>query len=401
MTNESCGKLFTAGELARMAGVSTRTIRFYDSKGILKPVTHSDSGYRYYDEGSVQQLQKILMLKFAGFSLEQTERIMRSDNDSVKLSFAAQKKLLTEKKEHIEAIISALEEIDEVQEAEGEELWRRLSELMRFTSQKEKMLVQYADDSNLQRRINIHAYSTAEVPWMEWVFDRMNIRGGMRILELGCGNALLWRENISRIPDGVSLELTDYSQGMADSAENLMREFGPELTRRGISIKFGQADANDLQLGGEYDLIIANHMLYHVRERRQLFDKVRGLLADGGRFCCTTVGERHMYELNSLLKEFSGEIRTPFFDIPGEFSLENGREALSQAFSSVTMEEHGDDLTVDDPQVLYYYLYSYPGNVKEILDKRGNELMALLEDRIRKEGAMFITKSQGIFICEK
>ena len=178
MTNESCGKLFTAGELARMAGVSVRTIRFYDSKGILKPVTHSDSGYRYYDERSAQQLQKILMLKFAGFSLEQTQRVMCSDSDSLKLSFVAQKKLLTERKEHIEDIISAL---DEIQEAEGEELWQRLSELMQSTSQKEKIFVQYADDSNLQRRINIHAYSTGEIPWMEWVFERLNICDGMRI----------------------------------------------------------------------------------------------------------------------------------------------------------------------------------------------------------------------------
>lgn len=398
MINESSGKLFTAGELARIAGVSVRTIRFYDIKGILKPITHSDSGYRYYDEESAQQLQKILMLKFAGFSLEQIARVMGSDSDSLKLSFAAQKRLLTKKKGRIEAIISAL---DEIQEAEGEELWQRLSELMKFTSQEEKIFIQYADDINLQRRINIHVYSTAEVPWMEWVFERLNIGRGMKILELGCGNAFLWRENINQIPNSVSLYLTDYSQGMVDSAESSMLKFIPDLTRRGILIKFGQADANDLQLSGEYDLIIANHMLYHVRERRKLFQRVRGMLADGGKFCCTTVGERHMYELNCMLKEFSGEIRTPFFDVPGEFSLENGGKALSNVFSSVKTEKHDNDLMVDDPQILYDYLYSYPGNVKQILDKRGGELMALLEDKIRNEGAMFITKSQGIFICEK
>ena len=84
-----------------------------------------------------------------------------------------------------------------------------------------------------------------------------------------------------------------------------------------------------------------------------------------------------------------------------KFSLENGGQALSQVFSSVKSEKHDSDLTVDDPQALYDYLYSYPGNVKQILEKRGGELMALLEERIRKEGAMFITKSQGIFICKK
>jgi len=41
--------LYTAGELAKMAGVSLRTIHFYDIKGLLCPVDYSESGYRLYD----------------------------------------------------------------------------------------------------------------------------------------------------------------------------------------------------------------------------------------------------------------------------------------------------------------------------------------------------------------
>ena len=54
---------FTAGELANMLGVSARTVRFYDEKGLLNPCEYSDAGYRIYDEDSVVRLQKILMLK--------------------------------------------------------------------------------------------------------------------------------------------------------------------------------------------------------------------------------------------------------------------------------------------------------------------------------------------------
>ena len=67
---------YTAGELARVLGVSARTVRFYDEKGILAPVGHSESGYRIYDETSVEKLQKILMLRFLDFSLEQIRGIM-------------------------------------------------------------------------------------------------------------------------------------------------------------------------------------------------------------------------------------------------------------------------------------------------------------------------------------
>ena len=60
---------YTAGEIAKISGVSSRTIRYYDSKGLLQPVNYSSSGYRYYDTSSFETLQKILMFKFLGFSL--------------------------------------------------------------------------------------------------------------------------------------------------------------------------------------------------------------------------------------------------------------------------------------------------------------------------------------------
>lgn len=396
MYENSHDKLFTAGELAKISGVSVRTIRFYDSKDILKPISYSESGYRYYDRNSIERLQKIIMLKFIGFSLEEINEILAGDD--VKMSFAAQKTLLLEKKAHLEAIISAL---DEAQQIDGDSLWEKMLEIIKFTSQKEKIITQYADDRNLQRRINIHVYSTAEIPWMKWVFDRLELRSGMKILEIGCGNALLWRENIESLPDNLEIHLTDYSQGMADSAEKLLGEYKPMIDSRNIKFKFGTADANDLTIDSKYDLVIANHMLYHVRKRQQLLENIRDMLPEGGKFCCTTVGVHHMEELNNLITEFSGEIKLPFSEILNEFTLESGEEELRKVFDSVKMEEQDSNLIVDNANVIYDYVYSYPGNVKEILDKRGKEFFKLICEKISREGAMFIRKSQGIFICVK
>ena len=63
--------MYTAGELAKILNVSARTVRFYDEKGILKPLDHSESGYRLYDDSSVEKLEKILLLRFLDFSIEQ------------------------------------------------------------------------------------------------------------------------------------------------------------------------------------------------------------------------------------------------------------------------------------------------------------------------------------------
>lgn len=77
---------------------------------------------------------------------------------------------------------------------------------MNTLSNQEYIQVQYKDSRNLSARIDLHArFSTDEYPWFHWVFDRFDIPEKARVLELGCGTGLLWRENLERIPpDGTS-----------------------------------------------------------------------------------------------------------------------------------------------------------------------------------------------------
>lgn len=72
-------KYYTAGEIAGMSGVSTRTIRFYDKKGLLAPSGYTKSGYRLYSKEAFGVLQRILMLKYLGFSLEQIRNMMQNE----------------------------------------------------------------------------------------------------------------------------------------------------------------------------------------------------------------------------------------------------------------------------------------------------------------------------------
>ena len=100
---------YTAGELAGLAGVSARTVRFYDKKGLLKPVAYTDGGYRLYDNRSVLQLQKIRLLQYAGLSLEQIGHMMTSQGgDSVTELLWQQKLLLEQKRNHYQRILKNL-----------------------------------------------------------------------------------------------------------------------------------------------------------------------------------------------------------------------------------------------------------------------------------------------------
>ncbi|MBD5384617.1 MAG: serine hydrolase [Ruminococcaceae bacterium] len=59
------------GEIAKKSGVTVRTLQYYDSIGLLKPAEVSESGYRYYDENSLESLRRILHYKELGFPLRE------------------------------------------------------------------------------------------------------------------------------------------------------------------------------------------------------------------------------------------------------------------------------------------------------------------------------------------
>ena len=100
------GVIYTTGEFARKAGVSVRTIRYYDKQGILKPSHVSESGYRLYTDGDFGKLQKILTLKYLGFSLEEIQEISMNDSDQdfVRRSLELQMDLVRKKIESLTAV---------------------------------------------------------------------------------------------------------------------------------------------------------------------------------------------------------------------------------------------------------------------------------------------------------
>lgn len=69
---------YTIQKLSQMAGISTRTLRYYDEIGLLKPARINSSGYRIYGAGEVDRLQQILFYRELGFSLGTIKEIISS-----------------------------------------------------------------------------------------------------------------------------------------------------------------------------------------------------------------------------------------------------------------------------------------------------------------------------------
>ncbi|WP_282155578.1 MerR family transcriptional regulator [Cytobacillus gottheilii] len=96
---------YTVQKLGALAGVSTRTLRYYDEIGLLKPARINSSGYRIYGEKEVNALQQILFYRELGVSLEEIKEIVSSpDFDSVAALKEHREKLL-EKQRQLDQLI--------------------------------------------------------------------------------------------------------------------------------------------------------------------------------------------------------------------------------------------------------------------------------------------------------
>lgn len=98
--------MMTVNEVSKLTGVSVRTLQYYDSIGLLKPSSYTESGYRLYDDTSLERLQQILLFKELEFPLKEIKTIIDAPDFDRNKALEQQIELLTMRKEHLENLIA-------------------------------------------------------------------------------------------------------------------------------------------------------------------------------------------------------------------------------------------------------------------------------------------------------
>ncbi len=260
--------------------------------------------------------------------------------------------------------------------------------MSQIANQKYLLGDQYQDASKFNARAQLHIrFRVNTYGWFPWVFDHLHLPPQCRVLELGCGPANLWVENIDRIPEGWDITLSDFSAGILGEAQ---QNLGPNQQR----FSFAIADAQAIPFPNEdFDAIIANHMLYHVPDRVQAFAEIRRILRPSGRFYASTTGAGHLQELAALVRRFDPD--TGFWGgHPSDFfNLERGLIELPQSFASVVLHRYEDALVVTEAEPLVAYILSGTS----LTDDRRTAFTRFVEDELQSHGAMRITIDCGIF----
>ena len=101
--------MYTVKQLADLANVSRRTLRYYDQIDLLKPTAVADNGYRYYDKETILRLQQIRFYQELDFSLDDIRKILdRSDFDALQ-SLQTQKEALLQQAERLNRLIQTID----------------------------------------------------------------------------------------------------------------------------------------------------------------------------------------------------------------------------------------------------------------------------------------------------
>jgi len=101
--------VYSVKQLAVLAGVSVRTLHYYDHIGLLKPSSYGENGYRYYDEGSAILLQQVLFFRELGFALDEIRTIVSHPDFNVRRALDEHRVLLTKRADRIAELLQTVD----------------------------------------------------------------------------------------------------------------------------------------------------------------------------------------------------------------------------------------------------------------------------------------------------
>jgi ubiquinone/menaquinone biosynthesis C-methylase UbiE len=170
------------------------------------------------------------------------------------------------------------------------------------------------------------------------------------------------------------------------------------LVVTGRNFKFEQIDAQSIPYPDEtFDVVIANHMLHHVPDRKKALSEIRRVLKADGRLFATTLGKDHMREMWDRLESVAPVTRET---ITSAFTFENGTSQLQEFFPRVELSCYEDNLRVTDVSAIVAYVRSMTSTA-EFSEEQFQAIEREFTEAMKKNGEIFITKASGLFEARK
>ncbi len=393
-------KRMTSGEIAKKTGVSQKTVRLYDEKGLLKPSGYSQGNYRLYDTEALAVLEKIIALKQIGFSLEEIHDNLAAEKEvDITDVLTRQLKALEARRYEIEKAIAS---INSVLLREAEPDWDSVAEIV-----KAMQTDQRSDVNHFQALLH-----NAGQDWYVTIYKSLELKEKTRVLDLGCGYGKLWRNNWSEIPAGVVVDGYDLQGSWADDFAGYVEQNKDNLTDgTEVEVWFEDIESETTweeiegktgQRGG-YGLVIAHYLLDFIKDREAFLSRTANALAPTG--MCSVNGASVSRE-HGFWQDVFGKLqmKTDFFverKKRAEEKRTEFRELLSKYFSKVENVTLESWMRYTDGTEVYAYLIERYPQAKKYLVEHEAVLKEYFTMEIKEKGAFMLPKSTDFQHCYK
>lgn len=384
--------MYTIGQLAELSGVSPKALRVYEKKGLLRPLRNSENRYRMYDEGAKAVLQKIVMLKFLGFSLEQIKDFLEQNQGTgLEESFREQKYLLEQKKKQMETIISCIDKA--IWECRENKL--DMDECMK--SMKHILKNRRADEMSWE----LTKYSSAAAEWNGFVFDEAYVRSGQHILDAGAGWGGLWRKNWERIPEEITVICIDRHNTWADIFEKDISEMEEKREIPAGKFMFRWGDMEQMDLGGGYDRIFFNHTMAFMRDGEKMLRRFSESLNPGGMLICTWGGGIVYEQLAEWFREYGSGMNEIERVRNRCFSLgKTWENQLHDVFSQVDKRVYEIELVFEQAEDCLGFILQAGKKLESVLKKERREFLEFLDAKANEKGGIRLKKDTCLYRCK-
>lgn len=148
--------LYQVREFAEMAGVTVRTLQYYDRIGVLEPTDKTDAQHRLYERKDLLKLQQILTLKQLGFSLKEIKQMIHHPNYDLREALEAQKRALDDQIQQLQAVSSAMAQAMDVLDATDTWDWDTVQTIIQGTTDRQYLdwIRQYFSDEQVTQLMN-------------------------------------------------------------------------------------------------------------------------------------------------------------------------------------------------------------------------------------------------------
>ncbi len=236
----------TVGELARLAGVTVRTLHHYDQIGLLTPSGRTSAGYRVYDVCDVDRLQQVLLYRGLAFSLEEVASLLDDPDVDAAEHLRRQHRLLTEQLDRTHQLVAAVEK-----EMEARQMGISLTPQERFEVFGDWLPEQYAEEAE-QRWGDTDAWAQSQ--------RRQTAMSKQDWLDVRCETDDLEARFVAALADGAPAD--------GDRARDLAEEHRQQITSRWYDCPpemhacLGRMYVEDERFTSYYDRIAPGLALY-------------------------------------------------------------------------------------------------------------------------------------------